>query len=363
MGTHNFARVPELLDELRAHACRQVDLDRKANTFAIPTDVVAHSSPVRALRHRDGGLQPRLQLLRRAAHARAGGLPDRPTGRGRGASAGGARLPRGDAARPDRERVRARRARLRRAAASACRRSPALRGCASRRRIREHVDERHGATRCATCRRALPVPPPARADRAPTASWRTCAAATRATSTVETVAMLRRSLPDLALTSRRHRRLSRRDRGRVRGDGLARRARSASTASSSSRTRRVRAPRRFALVDDVPEDEKLRRLQVLNGDAAAAAGTHATLGAIGARQRVLVENATGAGRVSGRTPHFRIVHFDGEASQINSLGGRGDHRRHAELAARKRRRRALTLTGGFPAPIFVRPTRWRCRSR
>ena len=31
---------------------------------------------------------------------------------------------------------------------------------------------------------------------------------------------------------------------------------------------------------------------------------------------VLVERADGDGRVSGRTPHFRIVHIDGDASLV-----------------------------------------------
>jgi tRNA-2-methylthio-N6-dimethylallyladenosine synthase len=47
VGTHNVHRVPELLRESRpGHA--GVDLDRKADTFSVPDDKVAHSSPVRA---------------------------------------------------------------------------------------------------------------------------------------------------------------------------------------------------------------------------------------------------------------------------------------------------------------------------
>jgi tRNA A37 methylthiotransferase MiaB len=37
---------------------------------------------------------------------------------------------------------------------------------------------------------------------------------------------------------------------------------------------------------------------------------------VGSRAEVLVETDDGDGRVSGRTPHFRIVHFDGAASLL-----------------------------------------------
>jgi tRNA-2-methylthio-N6-dimethylallyladenosine synthase len=48
VGTHNVARVPELLRRARSEGETVVDLDRKADAFAVPDAHVAHSSPVRA---------------------------------------------------------------------------------------------------------------------------------------------------------------------------------------------------------------------------------------------------------------------------------------------------------------------------
>jgi tRNA-2-methylthio-N6-dimethylallyladenosine synthase len=48
VGTHNLHRVPELLEQSRRGAGPLVDLDRRADAFAIPTSAVAHSNPVRA---------------------------------------------------------------------------------------------------------------------------------------------------------------------------------------------------------------------------------------------------------------------------------------------------------------------------
>ena len=48
VGTHTLARVPEMLERSRAGAGRQVDLDRKTDAFTVPSALVAHSHPVRA---------------------------------------------------------------------------------------------------------------------------------------------------------------------------------------------------------------------------------------------------------------------------------------------------------------------------
>src|SRR5688572_18617806 len=48
VGTHNVSRVPELLRSAGGGAPAAVDLDRTADTFTIPVEAVAHSSPVRA---------------------------------------------------------------------------------------------------------------------------------------------------------------------------------------------------------------------------------------------------------------------------------------------------------------------------
>jgi tRNA-2-methylthio-N6-dimethylallyladenosine synthase len=88
------------------------------------------------------------------------------------------------------------------------------------------------------------------------------------------------------------------------------------------------------LADDVPADEKLRRLQVINS-MQQRAQEHMNRARIGRREQVLVDTVTQAGRVAGRTRDFRIVHLDGEegllgqtleleitASGPNSLVGR-----------------------------------------
>ena len=69
------------------------------------------------------------------------------------------------------------------------------------------------------------------------------------------------------------------------------------------------------LEDDVPEDEKLRRLHVVNGHQQQWQRRR-NQALVGSEQEVLVEADDGGGRVSGRTPHFKIVHLDGEAALV-----------------------------------------------
>jgi tRNA-2-methylthio-N6-dimethylallyladenosine synthase len=70
------------------------------------------------------------------------------------------------------------------------------------------------------------------------------------------------------------------------------------------------------LEDDVPGEEKLRRLQYLN-ERQQRAQARVNAGWVGRVERVLVD-ATDAetGRISGRTPHFRIVHADGPSNLV-----------------------------------------------
>ncbi len=64
------------------------------------------------------------------------------------------------------------------------------------------------------------------------------------------------------------------------------------------------------LPDDIAEGEKLRRVNVLNShQQRAQAERNATR--VGQREEVLIESVEAPGRLSGRTPHFRIVHLDG----------------------------------------------------
>jgi tRNA-2-methylthio-N6-dimethylallyladenosine synthase len=48
VGTHTLHRVPELIEEAVAGGKTAVDLDRKADAFAIPGEIAAHANPVRA---------------------------------------------------------------------------------------------------------------------------------------------------------------------------------------------------------------------------------------------------------------------------------------------------------------------------
>jgi tRNA-2-methylthio-N6-dimethylallyladenosine synthase len=72
------------------------------------------------------------------------------------------------------------------------------------------------------------------------------------------------------------------------------------------------------LPDDVPDDEKKRRLHVVNGHQQQWQRRRNER-LVGTRDSVLVETVDGEGRVSGRTPHFRIVHLDGPASLVGRV--------------------------------------------
>jgi tRNA-2-methylthio-N6-dimethylallyladenosine synthase len=72
------------------------------------------------------------------------------------------------------------------------------------------------------------------------------------------------------------------------------------------------------LPDDVPETEKRRRLNVVNGHQQQWQRRR-NEALVGQRDEVLVETIDGGGRVSGRTPHFRIVHLDGPDSLLGQV--------------------------------------------
>jgi tRNA-2-methylthio-N6-dimethylallyladenosine synthase len=69
------------------------------------------------------------------------------------------------------------------------------------------------------------------------------------------------------------------------------------------------------LEDDVPEVEKRRRLHEVNAHQQQWQRRR-NEACVGRVEEVLVETVDGAGRVSGRTPHFRIVHFDGREEMV-----------------------------------------------
>jgi len=72
------------------------------------------------------------------------------------------------------------------------------------------------------------------------------------------------------------------------------------------------------LGDDVPEDEKNRRFQVLNLRQQRLQSIQ-NARRIGMDEEVLVESSDGEGRLSGRSRDFRIVHLDGDASLVGRL--------------------------------------------
>jgi tRNA-2-methylthio-N6-dimethylallyladenosine synthase len=72
------------------------------------------------------------------------------------------------------------------------------------------------------------------------------------------------------------------------------------------------------LLDDVPGDEKLRRLQVING-MQQRAQERQNRSRIGRREQVLVDTVTRKGRVAGRTRDFRIVHLDGDEALLGRM--------------------------------------------
>jgi len=105
----------------------------------------------------------------------------------------------------------------------------------------------------------------------------------------------------------------------------------------------------FRLEDDVPEDEKRRRVAVLNARQQRAQ-QRLNAGRIGSRDEVLVDGVAGGGRVTGRTRHFRIVHLAGPADLLGrtvevEITGAGANSLTGKLPND-------SLTGAFRAPIL-----------
>jgi tRNA-2-methylthio-N6-dimethylallyladenosine synthase len=105
----------------------------------------------------------------------------------------------------------------------------------------------------------------------------------------------------------------------------------------------------FRLEDDVPEDEKRRRVSVLN-TRQQRAQQRANALRVGSRDEVLIDTVAGPGRLSGRTRHFRIVHVDGPAALLGrtvevEITGAGPNSLTGKLPIG-------SLTGDSPAPIL-----------
>ncbi len=313
VGTHNLHRVPELLARVAAGGPSEVDLDRKADPFAIPVSLVAHSNPVRAYVTAMEGCnhvcsfcvvprtrgpevhRPIAEIVSETASLVTRGFPEvmllgQTVNAYRDGDVGFAGLL---------ERVHA------------------VEGL---RRLRfttshpEHVD-----TSMARAFRDLERLCPYLHLPFQSGSDRILASMRRGYTRdeyVATVERLRDAVPDLALTTdvivgypgetpvEFEATMSVLE--RLDFDGVF-----AFTYSPRPGTTAARLP------DDVPETEKKRRFQVLNERQQQRQRRRNAM-LIGQRHEVLVESVDAPGRVSGRTPHFRIVHLDGPEELVGS---------------------------------------------
>jgi tRNA-2-methylthio-N6-dimethylallyladenosine synthase len=322
VGTHNLHRVPDLLDQAAATSQVAIDLDRKADAFAIPEEVTAHGNPVRAFVTAMEGCnhvcsfcvvprtrgpevnRPPDDIVREVEGLVARGFAEvMLLGQTVNAYRHGVTDFAGLLARVD--------------------------GVAGLRRLRfttshpEHVD-----AGMADALRDLPRACPYLHLPFQSGSDRVLSSMRRGYTRqqyLDTVALLRDRVPDLALSSdvivgypgetesEFEETLGVLE--AVGFDGLFTFAYSPRPGTTALR-----------LHDDVPEDEKKRRLHVVNAHQQQWQRRRNETW-VGNVEEVLVETIDGAGRVSGRTPHFRIVHFEGSEDLVgrfvtNSLQGR-----------------------------------------
>lgn len=310
VGTHNLARIPELIERSQRGFKDCIDLDRQADTFTIPDDAVAHSKRVRAY----------VTAIEGCNHVCSFCVVPRTRGP--------------EICRPADQIVGEVEALVRRGypevmllgqTVNAYRHRdtdfPALltrvHEVPGLRRLRfttSHPD--HVTPAMARAFRELPRLQPYLHLPVQSGSDRVLSGMRRGYSRgqyLEVVARLRAERPDLALTSdiivgypgesesdfEETLRLI----DEVGFDGLF-----VFTYSPRPGTTAVRE------TDDVPAAEKSRRLQIVNHHQQRRQ-ERLNRERIGSIQEVLVETAEGA-RVSGRTPHFRIVHFDGSADLL-----------------------------------------------
>lgn len=311
VGTHTLARVPELLERARAGHALQLDLDRKTDAFSVPDDAVAHSSRVRAF----------VTAIEGCNHVCSFCVVPRTRGP--------------ESCRPV-------------AAIVGEVRQLVARGYAEVMLLGQTVNAYHSgdtdfaglleavhdapgllrlrfatshpshvSVRFARAMRDLPKLCPYLHLPVQSGSQRVLGSMRRGydgAEYVDKIALLREHVPDLALTTdvivgypgetEQDFQATLDLVEEVGFDGLFVFAYSARPGTTALR-----------LDDDVPESEKRRRLQVLNGHQQRR---QAVLNAsrVGSREQVLVDSLDAPGRLSGRTPHFRIVHFDGPESWL-----------------------------------------------
>jgi tRNA-2-methylthio-N6-dimethylallyladenosine synthase len=309
VGTHNLARVPELLEGRTPGVV--VDLDRRADAFEVPASIVAHGSPVRAYVTAMEGCnhvcsfcvvprtrgpevnRPAAEIVREVETLVDRGYAEvMLLGQTVNAYRDGDLDFAGLLARVDRV--------------------PGLR------RLRFTTSHpSHVCRRLIEALRDLPrlcpylhLPFQSGSDRVLTSMRR---GYTRA-GYLETVAALREAVPELALTTDvivgyPGETAAEFDETLAVLEGVGFDGLFAFTYSPRPGTAAVR------LEDDVPEDEKRRRLRVVNEHQQH--WQHRRHQArVGCREVVLVDAVPGPGRLSGRTPHFRLVHFDGEGDLL-----------------------------------------------
>jgi tRNA-2-methylthio-N6-dimethylallyladenosine synthase len=314
VGTHTLHRIPQLLEEAESTGRVAVDLDRKADAFAIPGEAAVPGNPVRAYVTAMEGCNHVCSFC--VVPRTRGPEVNRPPGEI-------VREVEGLVARGYAEimvlgqTVNAYRHEDTDFAALLAR----LDQVEGLRRLRfttshpEHVDERMAAAL-----RRLPRLCPYLHLPFQSGSDRVLASMRRGYTRrqyLDTIALLRDQVPDLALSS---------DvivgyPGETEGEFEETLALVESVGFDSLFTFTY-SPRpgtaALRLADDVPEEEKRRRLHVLNArQQEGQRRRHAAL--VGRVEEVLVESLDGGGRVSGRTPHFRIVHLDGPDALVGTF--------------------------------------------
>jgi len=314
VGTRNVARIPELVRQARETSAPAVDLDRKADSFAIPASAVAHASAVRAY----------VTVMEGCNHVCSFCVVPRTRGT--------------EVCRPADDVVAEVQSLVGRGYrevmllgqtvnayqdgatdfAALLRRVDAVPGLTRLRFTTSHPE--HVTDRLADALRDLPRVCPYLHLPVQSGSDRVLASMRRGYTRgqyLEIVALLRGRVGDLALSSdvivgypgetEEDFQATVELVEAVGFEGLF-----VFTYSPRPGTTAVRLP------DDVPEAEKSRRLQVLNQAQQRRQGLR-NRARVGERDHVLIDTVTGPGRLSGRTPHFRIAHLDGPESWLGQL--------------------------------------------